>query len=104
MAQNSCRKGYGSCIYKHVEKEINKGKTEFYFFSCRQLLCRVEKKCGNWEAPSQEMMVFGGKFCLFVHKNTLYIVEILTSFLGNKHFSSPVAVYTYNNIIIKRCL
>ena len=22
----------------------------------------VGKKCGNWEAPSQEMMVFGGKF------------------------------------------
>ena len=34
------------------------------------------KKCGNWEAPSQEMLVFGGKFLnlvgnfvSFVHKN-----------------------------------
>ena len=27
------------------------------------------KKWGNWEAPCWEMLVFGGKFCLFVHKN-----------------------------------
>ena len=27
------------------------------------------KKCGRWEAPSCEMLVFGGKLWIFVHKS-----------------------------------
>ena len=46
-----------------------------------------EKKWGIWEAHSREiLMICGGKFCLFVHKNTIQIGENWACFPGNKHF------------------
>ena len=34
----------------------------------------------------REILEFGGKFCLFVHKNRIQFAENWACFLGNKHF------------------
>ena len=58
------------------------------------------KKCGNWEAPSQEMLVFGGKFWNLVGNFVFLYIKTHNKLWENwsasreiKIFSSPEYVY-----------
>lgn len=69
------------------------------------------KKCGSLKAPSCKMLVFGGKFWIFVHKNTNQIMTKLTSLPLKKpsHFPNYALsrwfhYWTYLGALLVHCV